>query len=232
LFEASELDLINQYQDARLARLLASEQLLPRQTNVMNNLLLANSSRDQLQSFAALLPDEFEQDNDFRAAELALLAYQSGLCVAAQLGLNGFDTHQDHDGNHFDAMAKLTDLVTFIFDTAEQGGFADRLVVTMASDFGRTPYYNQSDGKDHWSIGSAIFIQQGAAWGNRVIGATDEGHNALGINPENLLPDASSSAVMLEPKHLQQAMRQLAGVDQSSVAPLFPLNADDVNFFS
>ena len=231
LFEASELDLINQYQDARLARLMASDRLLPRQKNGLNNLYLANATRDQLQSFAALLPDEFEADNDFRAAELALLAYQSGLCVAAQLGFNGFDTHQNHDDDHFTFMAKLTDLVAFIFDTAEQGGFADRLIVTMASDFGRTPYYNRGGGKDHWPIGSAIFIQQGAAWGNRVVGATDEVHRALSINPTTLQLDDSSAGVMLEPKHLQQAMRQLAGVDQSSVAQQFPLNAEFVDFF-
>ena len=231
LFEASELDLINQYQDARLARLMASDHLLPRQKNGMNNLYLANATRDQLQSFAALLPDVFEADNDFRAAELALLAYQSGLCVAAQLGFNGFDTHQNHDDDHFTFMTKLTDLVAFIFDTAEQGGFADRLIVTMASDFGRTPYYNRGGGKDHWPIGSAIFIQQGAAWGNRVVGATDEVHNALSINPTTLQLDDSSAGVMLEPKHLQQAMRQLAGVDQSSVAQQFPLNAEFVDFF-
>ncbi|MBV56253.1 MAG: hypothetical protein CMQ12_06740 [Gammaproteobacteria bacterium] len=231
LFEASELDLINQYQDARLARLMASDQLLPRQKNGLNNLYLANSTRDQLKSFAALLPDEFEADNDFRAAELALLAYQSGLCVAAQLGFTGFDTHQDHDDGHFTFMAKLTDLVAFIFDTAERAGFADRLIVIMASDFGRTPYYNRGGGKDHWPIGSAILIQQGAAWGNRVVGATDEGHRALSINPTTLQLDDSVSGVVLEPKHLQQAMRQLADVDQSSIARQFPLNAEFVDFF-
>lgn len=232
LFEQSELDLITQYQDARLDRLLANDQLLPRQLNGLNNLFLANSTRDDLQTFADLLPSEFEEDDDFRAAQLALLAYQSGLCVSCQLGFNGFDTHQDHDADHFDFMGKLTDLVAFIFDTAEQAGFADRLVVTMASDFGRTPYYNRGGGKDHWPIGSAIFLQQGAEWGNRVVGATDEGHNALNINPSTLQIDNSSSGVRLEPKHLQQAMRQLGGVDQSSVAQLFPLNAENVDFFN
>lgn len=53
----------------------------------MNNLYLANSTRDDLDAFAAILPNTFETDNDFRAAQLALLAYQSGLCVATQLEL-------------------------------------------------------------------------------------------------------------------------------------------------
>ncbi|MDD9895471.1 MAG: DUF1501 domain-containing protein [Gammaproteobacteria bacterium] len=232
LFTSNEISLIEQYQTERLDRLMASNSLIPRQEKGMNNLYLANSTRDDLDAFAVLLPDNFETDNDYRAAELALLAYQSGLCVAAQLGFNGFDTHQTHDEDHFGPLAKLTGLVGFIFDKAEQGGFADRIVLTMGSDFGRTPYYNAGGGKDHWPIGSAIFIQQGAPWGNRVVGATDEGHNAFNINPTSLMVDGSSSGVRLEPKHLQQAMRQLGGVDQSSIAQLFPLNAEDVDFFN
>ena len=232
LFDQNELDIITQFQEARLARQLSSDQLLPRQINNMNALTLANSTRDELQLFADLLPSEFESDDDFRAAQLALLAYQSGLSVSCQLGFNGFDTHQDHDENHFGFMQKLTDLVAFLFDTAEAGGFADRLVVTMASDFGRTPYYNGGGGKDHWPIGSAIFIQQGAAWGNRVVGATDDLHNALKINPGTLQLDNSVAGINLEPKHLQQAIRQLAGVDQSAAALQFPLFAEDVDFFN
>jgi len=232
LFEAKELDLITQYQDARLARLVSSDQLLPRQRNNMNSLQLANATRDDLQLFANLLPDTFQGDRNTLAAQLALLAYQSGLCVSCQLGFSGFDTHQDHDDDHYGYIQQLTDLVAYIFDTAEQGGFADKIVLTMGSDFGRKPYYNSGGGKDHWPIGSAILIQQGAAWGNRVVGATDELHNALSINPDTLQPDTSSAGILLEPKHLQQAIRQLAGVDQSAAALQFPLNAENVDFFN
>ena len=230
LFEQSELDLINQYQNQRLDRLMSSPNLLPRQEVGMNNLYLANSTRDDLDAFAALLPNTFETDSDFRAAQLALLAYQSGLCVATQLGVRGFDTHQAHDDNHFEYLAKLTKLVTYIFDVAEAGGFADKVVVTMASDFGRTPYYNSGGGKDHWPIGSAIIIQQDAGWGNRVVGATDEEHQAYDINPETLQID--SNGIRLEPRHLQQALRRLSGIDQSGIAQLFPLNAEDFDFFN
>jgi hypothetical protein len=232
LFESNELDLITEYQNVRLERLQSSNQLLPRQIDGMNSLQLANATRDDLQLFADLLPDTFEGGRNTQAAQLALIAYQSGLCVSCQLGLSGFDTHQNHDEDHFGFMQELTDLVTYIFDTAEEGGFADKVVITMASDFGRKPYYNSGGGKDHWPIGSAVFIQQGAAWGNRVVGATDELHNALKINPTTLQIDSSSAGVTLEPKHLQQAIRELAGVDQSAAALQFPLNAEDIDFFN
>lgn len=232
LFEDSELDLITQHQDSRLARLQSSSQLLPRQIAGMNSLQLANATRGDLKLFADLLPSSFAGSRNNQAAQLALVAYQSGLCVSCQLGLSGFDTHQDHDNDHFDSMQELTDLVTYIFDSAEAGGFADKIVITLGSDFGRKPFYNAGGGKDHWPIGSAMFIQQGAAWGNRVVGATDELHNALKINPSTLQVDSSSAGVGLEPKHLQQAIRELAGVDQSVAALQFPLDAEDVDFFN
>lgn len=232
LFEDSELALITQYQDARLARLAGSNQLLPRQIDGMNSLQLANATRGDLSLFADLLPDTFEGNRSNRAAQLALIAYQSGLCVACQLGVSGFDTHQNHDEDHLSSMDELIDLITYIFDTAEAGGFADKIVLTVGSDFGRKPYYNSGGGKDHWPIGSAMFIQQGASWGNRVVGATDEVHNAYKINPSTLQVDNSSAGVMLEPKHLQQAIRELAGVENSAAALQFPLNAEDIDFFN
>jgi uncharacterized protein (DUF1501 family) len=109
---------------------------------------------------------------------------------------------------------------------------ADKLVVTMSSDFGRRPLYNAGGGKDHWPIGSAIFIKNGASWGNRVVGATDDMHNALKINPSTLQVDTSSAGIILEPKELQLAMRKIAGIDQSAVAMRFPLNAANVDFFN
>ena len=232
LIEDSELSLITQYQDARLARLQESNHLLPRQLDGMNSLQLANATRDDLKLFADLLPTTFEGNRNNRSAQLALIAYQSGLCVSCQLGVGGFDTHQNHDDEHFSYMAELTDLVTYIYDTAEAGGFADKIVITLGSDFGRTPYYNAGGGKDHWPIGSAMFIRQGASWGNRVVGATDDLHNAIKINPSTLQPDSSSAGLTMEPKHLQQAIRELAGVDQSAAALQFPLNAEDIDFFN
>ena len=232
LFEAAELDRIEQYHQARLGRQMASAANLPRQVSGLDNLYLANSARDELQAFANLLPTEFESDRVLRAAELALLAYQAGLSVACQLGISGFDTHADHDDEHFEPMTELTTLVHFLYDKAEAAGIADKLVVCISSDFGRRPFYNAGGGKDHWPIGSAVFIQYGAPWGNRVVGATDELHNALPINPETLAVDDSTDSVILEPKHLQQALRQLGGIDQQLITQQFPLDAEDVDFFN
>ena len=89
-----------------------------------------------------------------RQAQLAVLAFKTGVAVSADLWLGGFDTHADHDPDHEWLLGNLTDSVDFLWEYAEEHGVADRLVVVIGSDFGRTNFYNAQSGKDHWPIGS------------------------------------------------------------------------------
>jgi hypothetical protein len=107
---------------------------------------------------------------------------------------------------------------------------ADRLVVCISSDFGRTPEYNDDGGKDHWPIGSAIFMKRGAPWADRVVGATDAGHNALAIDPQTLAP-VGNGGIVLRPKHVQAAYRALAGVEAHALSQRFPLDAEPIDLF-
>ena len=59
----------------------------------------------------------------------------------------------------------------------------EQLVVVVQSEMGRTPTYNNGNGKDHWSIGSIMFLGPGIT-GNRVIGATDEKQFGVAVDPE------------------------------------------------
>ena len=56
----------------------------------------------------------------------------------------------------------------YLWDYAETHGVADRMVVVIGSDFGRTNFYNSQDGKDHWPIGSYIVMEKNQPWTNRV----------------------------------------------------------------
>ena len=68
--------------------------------------------------------------------------------------------------------------MSFFWDYAEELGLADRILLVVGSDFSRTNFYNDGNGKDHWPIGSYMLMEQGAPWGNRVVGLTDELHFA------------------------------------------------------
>ena len=124
-----------------------------------------------------------------RQAQLAVLAFKTGVAVSADLWAWGFDTHANHDGDHAWLLGNLTDAVSYLWDYAEQQGVADRLVVVIGSDFGRTNRYNAAGGKDHWPIGSFVVMQDNQPWTNRAVGETDALHFAQRINPATLRRD-------------------------------------------
>ncbi|MEP5764534.1 MAG: DUF1501 domain-containing protein [Halieaceae bacterium] len=239
----SDLDRIKAYQLQRLQDLMAQEGLTPRQAHGLDTYYQARLSRDQLTAFAEVLPKdgelqdlvEFSQGNRsslLRQTQVSLLAFQSGVSMAADLHVSGFDTHADHDADHEPVLQHLTESIDYLWEYAEELGIADRLTVFVGSDFGRTPAYNSSDGKDHWPVGSALFMQKGAAWGNRVIGSTSELHFAQNLNPSTLQVDEANGR-HIYPGDVQRAMRILAGVDQHENAAPFPLNTGELmDFFA
>jgi uncharacterized protein (DUF1501 family) len=110
----------------------------------------------------------------------------------------------------------------FAWREAERQGVLDKVVIGAGSDFGRTPGYNDGNGKDHWSITSMMFMGAGIP-GNKVIGATDDGHRAFGIR-EDLSVDQAEGARRIEPKDIHHSLRRLAGVHDNELAEAFPLD--------
>lgn len=231
------LNLIQQAKMDRLARLQGNNQLSPKQLRSINDLSLARIGSEQLAPLADTMPTELVDSMDadgqwnplMRQAQIALASYQAGLTVSADLTLWGFDTHADHDTEHATAIQMLQRGIDYLWAEAEARGIADKLVVLISSDFGRTPLYNDGDGKDHWPINSSIIMSKGKSWTNRVVGATNAAHEALAINAQSLAEDING--IILHPKHIQQAMRQLAGIDDHVLCSQFDLATDNVNFF-
>jgi hypothetical protein len=235
--DADEMDVIKRYQGERLAAMRARADILPSRERTMRGLADARANNGALSALADLLPDDFPEPIDrdgnwnylLQQAEIALLCYSAGLTVSCDLVSWGFDTHSNHDADQASSLAALTNGIEYLWDRAEAMGIADRLVVCVSSDFGRTPEYNSDAGKDHWPIGSAIFMKRGAAWTDRVVGRTDAYHNALAIDPVTLAE--AEGGVTLKPKHVQDAYRQLAGVKGSTLDQRYPLGAEPVAFF-
>ncbi len=174
-----------------------------------------------LERFSDDLPDNLDVESVGlkRQAQIALLAFKSEVAFTADLVVYGFDTHGNHDNLHAIELTKLAEAIDYLWETAEALGIADRLNVMIASEFGRTPYYNYGGGKDHWPITSSVFMKKNSPWGNRVVGATDDKHQALKINPATLQLD--DSGILIHPKHVMQAARQLVGIESHSVSQRF-----------
>ena len=228
------------------ARLVSEANLLP--GDARNRMLYqsAFASSEGLTTYADAIPPEEELEqrqeyetssgNEFhselrRQTQLAVLAFKTGVAVSADLWLGGFDTHATHDPDQGWLLGNLTDSVDYLWDYAEQHGVADRMVVVMGSDFGRTNFYNSQNGKDHWPIGSYVIMEKGQRWTNRVVGETDGLHFAQRINPGTLQRDDTNGTIIY-PKHVHKALRRYLGIENSPGSQRFPFNStEDFAFF-
>ena len=231
---------------AKTERLAAAPGLLPDEARNRNLYRTAFEASEGLKAYADAIPpeDELEQQQEVRStagetysselrrqAQLAVLAFKSGVAVSADLWLGGFDTHDDHDANQSVLLANLTDSVDYLWDYAEVHGVADRLVVVIGSDFGRTNFYNSQNGKDHWPIGSYIVMEKGRSWTDRVVGETDGLHFTHKMNPVTLERDDESGTIIY-PKHVHKAVRRYLGMEDSAGALRFPFsNTENFAFF-
>ena len=229
--QPAELSLIEEHRQARLQRLQARGQLAPREAANLQAFSAATRTRGPLKDFAAYLPkaeeifarDEDTHNNLKAQVQVASSAFAAGVACAADVHMNGFDTHDDHDALHKPLVQLLNESIDLIWTLAETAGYADRLTVVVGSDFARTPEYNSQQGKDHWPIGSVMVMQKAPSWGSRTVGLTDAVQNAIAIDPVSLQADSGSGAIIY-PKDVHQQLRQLLGLTDSPLAARFPFN--------
>ena len=108
---------------------------------------------------------------------------------------------------------------------AEDLQIREKLVVVIQSEMGRKPFYNKGNGKDHWSIGSIMFLGAGIK-GNRVIGATDEGQFLVPVDARTLALD-KETGIRIRPEHIHTALRELAGIEDHPASTQFPLDVPE-----
>ena len=231
---------------ATAERLADAGGLLPGEALRLAHYETAFASGERLRGFADAIPpeDELEQPEEVtvgqdsygsnlrRQAQLAVLAFKTGVSVSADLWLGGFDTHARNDVGQGWLLSRLTGGVDFLWEYAETRGVADRLLVVIGSDFGRTNFYNADDGKDHWPIGSFVVMAKNRPWTNRVVGETDGMHFAQRINPRTLRRHDGPGGTIIYPKHVHKALRRYLGIGDSPGARRFPFNnTEDFGFF-
>ena len=159
-----------------VTELFASTSLTPRQRLSVTRYKQALDGKEGLLRLAEGLPapDDYAGaetfqvgDNNFwsnlkQQMQGALLVFKSGLGSSADLDIGGFDSHENHDAIHDALYIHVADAIYYFWDYAEQLGLADRILLVVGSDFGRTNMYNDGNGKDHWNVGSYMLMEQGA----------------------------------------------------------------------
>ncbi len=233
---------MTRYRLETVTRLKARAGLLPGERRRLDHYDAAFASREALKGFVDALPrDEDLEDLVVgpgylgsglrRQVQLTVLAFKTGVAVSADLHLWGFDTHTANDAGQNWLFTNLTDAVDYLWEYAELHGVADRMIVVIGSDFGRTNFYNADDGKDHWPIGSFVVMEKNQSWTNRAVGETDGLHFAHRINPTTLERDDANGTIIY-PKHVHKALRRYLGLENSQGAARFPFNnTEDFAFF-
>ena len=232
---------LESYRAATARRLASAPQLLPGDVR-HREFYRSAFATGGLKAYADAIPPEHELEQweegpeGFgsslrRQAQLTVLAFKTGVAVSADLWLGGFDTHANHDPDHEWLLGNLTDSVDYLWEYAEEHGVADRMVVVLGSDFGRTNFYNSQSGKDHWPIGSYVIMEKNQPWTNRAVGETDGLHFAERIDPATLRRDDTGGTIVY-PKHVHKALRRYLGIEHTAGAQRFPFNnTEDFAFF-
>jgi hypothetical protein len=237
--------LIESASAARRQRQLADQRLLRLQKALAQHDVARNKDVGSLRDFVVNLgnvsaPNAYVNSrsnarNLFGQSQTAFAAFEAGAAATAQLDLGGFDTHSNHDANHYPRLMDYLAAVDNIIADATSRGIADNLIIVMGSDFGRTNKYNGDNGKDHWSHTSMLVWGAPAFFaGNRVVGATDDLQLSLYVNPGTLevLPRNDPNGVELSPEYVHQALRRLAGIHQNpSVSANFPFTEQVLPIF-
>lgn len=238
---------ITKTQQERLQAMQAGT--LPYTNRSMASLYLARSSDDGVTALAERLnglkivsaqdfPDIApvagnlgQLSNLMQQAQLAVLAFQAGVAVSVNLALGGFDTHSNHDQDQTEQLMVLFRGVDYLVSQLQAAGILDRTVIMIGSDFGRTPYYNQGNGKDHWNITSMMFMGGGIP-GGHLIGASDGTFKAKPVDPGSLsVFEDPNQGKRIETKHVHRALRRLAKIDNHPYAAQFPIAAEDMPLF-
>jgi hypothetical protein len=202
--------------DAQLSR-----KVLPRIERAENMLYAAQLNSKALGRVTPHIPAKIPKERLSQQAEIALASFKAGVCVSANLSIGQFDSHANNDADQMKLIPEFLAGIAYVMRRAEELKIRDKLVVIIQSEMGRTPTYNKGNGKDHWSIGSIMFMGAGIR-GNRVIGATDEQQFTVPILPDTLACD-KEKGIRVRPEHLHVALREFAGISDHAMVKQYPL---------
>lgn len=89
-------------------------------------------------------------------------------------GAGVWDAHSGLKSNHANNALKVDQPIGALLEDLERRGLLDETLVIFASEFGRTPGSQGSDGRDHHIFGFSVWMAGGGLKRGLVHGATDE----------------------------------------------------------
>lgn len=166
-----------------------------------------------------------------RQASLVAAAFKARVAVSANISTGGFDTHGNHDSNQYQSLGDLLEGVIYLQQALTAAGIADKTTVVIGSDFGRTPYYNSGNGKDHWPVTSMMVMHpQSSGKGGKVFGSSTNKFRSQKLDLST--GQVNTNGKLLTPAHVNLALRKELGIADNHLAKKFPITAEDFSIFS
>jgi hypothetical protein len=120
------------------------------------------------------------------------------------LGHDRWDQHSKLKEGHEDNARAVDQPIAALLEDLDQRGLLDETLVVFSGEFGRTPFAQGSDGRDHNPFGFSLWLAGGGVKGGTIHGQTDEfGYKAI----ENVA----------EIHDLHATMLHLLGLDHTKV---------------
>ena len=89
-------------------------------------------------------------------------------------GYQRWDAHGGLVKNHGDNAHAVDQPIAALIDDLKQRGLLDETLIVWAGEFGRTPFAQGSDGRDHNEFGFSVWLAGGGVRGGLAYGETDE----------------------------------------------------------
>ncbi|MCC6585385.1 MAG: DUF1501 domain-containing protein [Bryobacterales bacterium] len=89
-------------------------------------------------------------------------------------GPQAWDAHKDLKKNHGELAGKVDKPIAGLLRDLKQRGLLDETIVVWATEFGRTPGAENSNGRDHHPFGFSVWMAGGGIKPGIIHGATDE----------------------------------------------------------
>jgi hypothetical protein len=99
-------------------------------------------------------------------------------CLTKGIGAGGaanpWDQHGDLEKGHGAMAFQVDQPIAALIRDLKQRGLLDETLIVWAGEFGRTPFSQGSNGRDHNPFGFSVFLAGGGVRGGTIYGATDE----------------------------------------------------------
>ncbi|MBX7168567.1 MAG: DUF1501 domain-containing protein [Pirellulales bacterium] len=133
-------------------------------------------------------------------------------------GAGAWDAHSNLKNGHAALCDQVDQPIAALLEDLKQRGLLDETLVVWATEFGRTPGAQNSDGRDHHPYGFSVWLAGGGTQGGTVHGATDElGFHA--VENRHYVTDIHATVMHqlgLDPRRLEVPGRKRLEIDFGS----------------